>query len=253
MGAPAELKKKQVSVVVPTYDETDNLRELTCRLFAAAKKANLEVELVFADDESPGSAASAKIVEELKGEGYAVRFHGRKASEGRGLSSAVLLGFSVAKFDTLVCMDADLQHEPEAVPAIAAPILDGSADFSIGSRNVKDGGVGFEWSLARRLISKGATVLAYPLASSTDPMSGFFCLSRKTLDKGKHHCNPLGFKIALELIVRCDCENVRDVPITFRDRHAGQSKLTFQQNLEYLKQLAALYWFNYSRKILNFF
>ena len=233
--------QKQLSVVVPTYDETDNLRPLTERLFKAARAANLDCDLLFADDESRGSEASQNIVEQLRKEGFDVRLETRARSQGRGLSSAVLLGFARAKYDTVLCMDADLQHEPESVPSVAAPVLAGRADFSVGSRHVGGGGVGFEWNVVRVIISAGATLLARPLCTSTDPMSGFFCTSKQVLAKGEPR--PLGFKVGLEVMVRCRCTAVEDVPITFRERTAGESKLSAKQNVEYLQQLAGLYWF----------
>lgn len=239
------MDNKAVSVVVPTYNEVENLRPLTQRLFAATRAAGLDVELLFADDESSGSDASENIVKDLASEGYKVRMHVRRRHEGRGLSSAVLLGFELAKHNFLVCMDADLQHEPEAVPSVVRPVLAGDADFAIGSRNVDRGGIGFEWSLSRRIISKGATLLAAPLTSSTDPMSGFFCVRRDTLNRGRQSCNPLGFKIALEIMVHCR-PRVVDVPITFRERHAGESKLSMKQNFLYLRQLLSLYFTAYT-------
>jgi dolichol-phosphate mannosyltransferase len=240
--------QKQLSVVVPTYDETDNLRPLTERLFAAAKKANLDCDLLFADDESRGSEASQQIVQQLRKEGFDVRLETRARSQGRGLSSAVLLGFARAKYDTVLCMDADLQHEPESVPDVAAPVLAGRADFSVGSRHVGGGGVGFEWNVVRVIISAGATLLARPLCTSTDPMSGFFCTTKAQLAKGKPR--PLGFKVGLEVMVRCRCTTVEDVPITFRERTAGESKLSAKQNVEYLQQLAGLYWFALRYEVL---
>ena len=235
-----------LSVIVPAYDEALNIRPLTERLFAATRAANLNVELLIADDESKGSAATAAIVAELAKEGFDIRFHGRKRSEGRGLSSAVLLGFGLALHPYVLCMDADLQHEPESVPAVAAPVLTGQADFAVGSRHVGGGGLGFEWSLLRRIISAGATLLAWPLTTSTDPMSGFFCLSKETLAHGEGKgISTMGFKIGLELMVRCGCTTVVDVPITFQERVAGESKLTMKQNIEYVRQLRALYVFKY--------
>ena len=210
---------KTLSVVVPAYDEALNIRPLTERLFAATRAAKLETELIVADDESSGSEATREVVEALAKEGYSVRLHARRRSEGRGLSSAVLLGFQQARYEAVLCMDADLQHEPEAVPAIAAPVLAGSADFAVGSRNVGGGGLGFEWSLVRRIISAGATSLAWPLSRSSDPMSGFFCLRKATLARSADAgVNTMGFKIGLELMVRCRCTAVVDVPITFRER-----------------------------------
>lgn len=177
---------RALSVVVPTYEEAENVRPLCTRLFAAARAAQLDVELLLVDDDSgAGTLATCAAVEGLRREGFDVRVHVRRAHEGKGLSSAVLLGLQLARHDALLVMDADLQHEPESVPAVAAPVLDGRAEFAIGSRNVSGGKVADGWPLARRLISSGATLLARPLTASTDPMSGFFCLSRNTLRRAE--------------------------------------------------------------------
>merc|ERR1719183_1080411 len=136
----------------------------------------------------------------------------------------------------MLCMDADLQHEPESVPAVAAPVLDGSAEFSVGSRYVKGGGLGFEWNFIRRFLSWGATLLAWPIAGSTDPMSGFFCTSKEILKRAKN-INPIGFKIGLEIMARGRCSPVQDVAITFQSRAAGESKLSGKQMTLYVQQL----------------
>jgi len=111
------------------------------------------------DDESVGSEESVKIVEKLQKEGYGIRIHRRYKKEGRGLSSAVLLGLQKAKYEIIVSMDADLQHEPEAVPDVLKPILDKEAEFTVGCRYMDDkrAGVAFDWSLKRRILSLGAT------------------------------------------------------------------------------------------------
>ena len=108
--------QRALSVVVPAFDEAPNVRPLTERLFSATRAANIDAELLIADDESAGSAATAAAVDALAAEGYAVRLLARRRAEGRGLSSAVLLAFKQAQHATLLCMDADLQHEPESVP-----------------------------------------------------------------------------------------------------------------------------------------
>jgi len=243
--------KKNLSVIVPAYNETENIRPLCERLFVALKDAGITGELLFMDDESSGSDETVKIVEELKKEGHAVRIHARKKSEGRGLSSAVLLGFQMAVHSTMLCMDADLQHEPEAVPAVAGPVLDGDAEFTVGSRNVAGGGCGFEWSLFRRILSWGATLLAWPVAASTDPMSGFFCTTKAVLKRAKH-INPIGFKIGLEIAARCRAHPVKDVAITFQDRAAGESKMSGKMMTQYLEQLSPLYWDKYGYMLFVF-
>eukprot|EP00929_Paragymnodinium_shiwhaense_P120410 TRINITY_DN9234_c0_g1_i1.p1 TRINITY_DN9234_c0_g1~~TRINITY_DN9234_c0_g1_i1.p1 ORF type:complete len:272 (+),score=61.47 TRINITY_DN9234_c0_g1_i1:73-888(+) len=240
--APKKPPAKELSVIVPAYNETENIRPLTERLFKATKDAGLTVEMLVVDDESKGSEETERIVGELAKEGYAVRIHCRKRTEGRGLSSAVLLGFKQAKYGHLLCMDADLQHEPESVPAVADPVMRGEAEFSVGSRNCEGGGVGFEWSLFRRIVSAGATLLSFPVARSNDPMSGFFCVPKEVLNRSVDRVNAKGFKIGLEIMARCRCDPVRDVPITFQDRAAGESKLSASQYRFYLEQLAALYW-----------
>mmetsp|Transcript_10461 Transcript_10461/g.23751 ORF Transcript_10461/g.23751 Transcript_10461/m.23751 type:complete len:279 (-) Transcript_10461:124-960(-) len=237
---------KQLSVVVPTYNETENIRPLCERLFAAMKAANLTAELLFVDDESVGSDETAKIVGELSKEGYQVRIHCRKKVEGRGLSSAVLLGFEKATYEVMLCMDADLQHEPESVPDVAGPVLRSEAEFAVGSRHVDGGGLGFEWSILRQIVSQGATLLAFPVAACSDPMSGFFCTKKEVLKRGQGRLNPIGFKIGLEIMVRCRCKPIQDVGITFQERAAGESKLSASQYSLYLRQLASLYWDRFS-------
>lgn len=242
--------RKQLSVIVPTYNEVDNVKPLCERLFAAGKKHKLEIDLLLMDDESVGSEKTKAIVDELA-KNYPIRIHCRKKTEGKGLSSAVLLGLFKAKYDVMLVMDADLQHEPESAPLVAAPVLERKADFSVGSRNVEGGGIGGDWPLHRRLISKGATLLALGVAPCSDPMSGFFCLDKETLARASaSNLNTMGFKIGLELMVKCQCTNVQEVPITFQDRVAGESKLTMKQNIEYLIHLSKLYWYKYGVLLL---
>ena len=246
-------KSLKVSVVVPTFREERNVEALTRRLFAATRAAGIDAELVIVDDDSgAGTVETVRIVGELAKEGYPVRVRVRRRAEGTGLSSAVLLGLQKeAKNDVLLVMDADLQHEPEAVPSVLAPVLEGRADFAVGSRNV-GGGVVEDWPLVRRIISAGATALAKPLTTCSDPMSGFFALPRSTLNKATY-LNPMGYKIGLELMVRCRAKNIVEVPIRFRDREAGESKLTMKQNLLYLLHLLNLYFFMYPVGVVVFF
>merc|ERR1711972_1093499 len=104
--------------------------------------------------------------------------------------------------------------------------------------------------MGRRLVSFGATMLAWPVAKSTDPMSGFFCVSKKVLKRGEGRLNLIGFKIGLEIMVRCRCTPVQDVAITFQERTAGESKLSAKQYQLYLQQLASLYLDRYGVTVL---
>jgi len=235
------LKTPAVSVVIPTYKEVENIPILTRRLFAALREADISAELILVDDDSRDG--TIEVVENLTRE-YPVRLITRMGE--RGLSSAVVRGFAEAKNDILVCMDADLSHPPEAVPALISPIADGRAEFCIGSRYAEGGRTKEDWGILRRLNSRAATLLARPLTSSSDPMAGFFCLARGTLRRaGKAGLNPIGYKIGLEIMIKARCAEVAEVPIEFSDRLHGKSKLTMRQQMEYLLHLARLYRFRW--------
>src|SRR5690349_15415001 len=107
-------------------------------------------------------------------------------------------------------MDADLSHPPEALPGMLTKLREG-ADFVLGSRYVRGGTTSDDWGVLRWLNSRVATWLARPLTSVRDPMSGFFALRRSTFEAGREF-NPIGYKIGLELIVKCGCERVVEVP-----------------------------------------
>lgn len=226
----------QLSIVVPTYCEVDNIAALTRRIFEATRSADITAELILVDDNSQDG--SAELVESLKGD-YPVQI---KVREGeRGLSTAVLHGFAQARAEILLVMDADLSHPPDKIPDLFGAIDNNEADFVFGSRYVA-GGQTTDWSFFRKLNSWVATLLAKPLTTATDPMAGFFCLRRQTWQQAAH-LNPLGYKIGLELLIKGRCKIVKDVPIVFADRHAGESKLTFRQQLLYLVHLKRLYFF----------
>jgi dolichol-phosphate mannosyltransferase len=118
------------------------------------------------------------------------------------------------------------------------------ADFVLGSRYVSGGSTADNWGMFRWVNSRVATWLARPLTNISDPMSGFFALAQTTFARAERP-NPLGYKIGLELLVRCRCRHVREVPIHFATREHGESKLTLEQQLLYLRHLARLYAFKY--------
>ena len=199
-------------------------------------EAGLDGEIIFVDDNSRDG--SVEVVDDLISRNYNVRIIVR--TEERGLSSAVLRGFRDASHDVVLVMDADLQHDPKYIPALLAPIINDKSDFSVGSRHVGGGGIE-GWSWHRRFISWGATLVAKPLIPCSDPMSGFFAMRKQTVQRAPV-LNPLGYKIGLELMVRCNVTRITEVPIVFKDRTMGESKLDFRTNLQYLMHVARLYW-----------
>ncbi|MBP88265.1 MAG: hypothetical protein CMJ64_16365 [Planctomycetaceae bacterium] len=203
----------------------------------ALDEANLSAEIIIVDDNSPDETPD--VCERLA-QDYPLRLIVRRSE--RGLSSAVIHGMKQARGEVLVVLDADLSHPPEKVPELAAAIAGDSADFVIGSRYVPGGKTDGDWGLFRWLNSKVATLLALPLTSARDPMAGFFALRRSTFE-GAQSLDPIGYKIGLELIVKTGCRRIAEIPIRFRDRLYGESKLSLKEQINYLRHLRRLYVF----------
>jgi len=194
-----------------------------------------DYEIVLVDDDSRDG--TEELVAELAAH-YPVRIVVRRGK--KGLATAVLDGFGMAGNDTILVMDADLQHPPEVVPQVIAAI-DAGADVAVASRYVTGGG-NEGWSKLRQIISNGAIFLAHlllPLSRKVkDPMSGFFAFRREIIRDVK--LAPIGYKILLELIVAARPQSVVEVPFLFHIREKGESKLSVKQERDYLKHLWSL-------------
>jgi dolichol-phosphate mannosyltransferase len=226
------MAEPQVTLVVPTYNERDNLTPLARRLLSTIDPAH--AELLIVDDNSPDGTAD---VARALAASFPIRCVVRRGE--RGLATAVIHGLREARGEFCVVMDADLSHPPEAIPVMLAAMRDPRVQMVIGSRFVRGGQIASEWPLARRLNSFVARVLAWPLTRVADMTSGFFCVRRS--DLWLDRLRPLGYKIALELIVRHGWTRIVEVPITFHDRTAGASKLDLAEQLRYLRHLGRLY------------
>lgn len=225
-----------ISVIVPTYREAENLPGLLERIGSVKDASGLDLEVLIMDDDSGDGTE-----EVVKGLGLPwVELVIRR--KDRGLSRAVMDGFDRARNDVLLCMDADLSHPPEKIPELVEA-LEAGHDFALGSRWVAGGGTDDEWGVFRWLNSVIAGWLARPLTSVKDPMSGFFALRREQYAAARESLNPVGYKIGLELLIKCRCKNAKEIPIHFADRQHGESKLTIKEQLRYLRHLARLYRF----------
>lgn len=222
-----------ISIVVPTYKECENIPHLIERVRQLREAEDIEVELIFMDDASRDGSVEA--VAEC-GQDWA-RIIERKGE--RGLSPAVIDGFRTARHPVLICMDCDLSHPPEKIPQMILALSSGQ-QFVLGSRYVPGASTDDDWGILRWLNSRVATLLARPLTTARDPMSGFFAMLKRDFDAADE-LNPVGYKVALELIVKCDFENVAEIPIHFTNRIYGESKLTFTEQLKYLQHLRRLY------------
>src|SRR4030042_693565 len=188
---------KGVSIVIPTYNERENIQILIKEIQIEFKINSINGEIIVVDDNSPDG--TGEILNNLKRKYKNLKVIHRKGK--LGLSSAVLGGWKIAENDVLGVMDADLSHPPEKIHELYNPIKNNQADFTIGSRYVKGGKIE-GWNLKRKIMSRGATLLAKIFTDVKDPMTGFFMIKKECIE-GKE-INPKGFKILLELILKAD-------------------------------------------------
>src|SRR5262249_26032149 len=154
---------------------------------------------------------------------------------------AVIRGWQVARGSVLAVIDADLQHPPEVTAKLFEEMVRG-ADLAVASRNVEGGGVS-NWAMHRRALSRGAQLLGLIILPGvvgrvSDPMSGYFMFRRSSI--AGVALNPLGYKILIEVIGRGRIGKVAEVGYVFRERTAGESKVTSQVYIEYLRHLLRL-------------
>jgi dolichol-phosphate mannosyltransferase len=223
----------RLSIVVPTFNESQNIKELLRRIEATLGMTGWEI--IFVDDDSPdGTAAVVRDIAQADPRVRCLQRVGR-----RGLSSACIEGLLAASAPTLAVMDADLQHDEAILPNMLTEI-EGGADVVIGTRYAAGGSTG-DWNESRKAMSQLATtasrlILKQPVS---DPMSGFFMLQRKVLESTVHHLSGLGFKILLDILATATQPlRVTEVPYRFRDRIAGESKLDEMVVWEYVMLLA---------------
>ncbi len=228
----------KISIIVPTYKEAKNITALSEQIDLAMKSAKLTYEIIVVDDDSKDGMTEA--VEKIKSK-YNIELKIRK--DEKGLSSAVISGFALVTGDIIVVMDADLSHPPSKIPELVTPILEDKCDFMIGSRFVKGGSAPhFNWY--RKLNAWVSKMMARPFTHVSDPMAGFFAFHRKLLKPGLS-LNPLGFKIGLEMIVKAGPERISEIPIHFRERQYGESKLSLKEQIYYLIHIKRLFEYKY--------
>ena len=227
---------QDVSIIIPTYREAKNIPTLVKR-FQQVDFANRHFEVLIVDDNSQDGivdvvAEFAKFNPWLK-----LMIHQGK----RSLSQSVMAGMSQASFPVIVVMDADLSHPPEKIPQMLDVLSEPGVDFVIGSRYVAGGNTDEKWPVSRKITSKIAALLAKALLTSkvSDPLSGFFAVRKSTCIAGDE-LQPVGWKIGLEVMVKCHCKNIREIPIHFSERLLGKSKLNTSVVASYLRHIVLL-------------
>jgi dolichol-phosphate mannosyltransferase len=213
-----------VLVIVPTYQERDNIEEVIQKLFAAVDE---RVHLLVIDDRSPdGTAEAARTAARHTGRTEILERAGKQ-----GLASAYIAGFRWAlerEYAAVVEMDADLSHDPGVVPHLVASLED--ADLVIGSRYV-DGGRVVNWGLFRRLLSRAGNLyarlwLGWGVRDSTSGFRAYRCTALAAQDLGTVHSEGYAFQIEMTCRVLFGGGRITEVPITFTERRAGKSKLS---------------------------
>jgi dolichol-phosphate mannosyltransferase len=228
----------KLSLILPTYNESGNITEIVAvltRLLDPVLEENYE--LIVVDDDSPDY--TWKIALSLL-ESYP-QLRVMRRTEEKGLSTAVIRGWQAARGEILGVIDADLQHPPEVLLQLLQEMEQG-ADLALASRHVEGGGVS-EWSMIRRILSRGAQMLGLlilpeVISRLSDPMSGYFMVKRKAI-AGKT-LSPVGYKILVEVVARGKIRWIGEVGYVFRERQSGESKVTSQQYWEYLQHLIRL-------------
>ncbi len=231
----------KLSIIIPSYKEAENIPALIFEIMKILNPLIHLWEMIIVDDNS--NDGTIEICDELTQAGIPVKLIVRK--DEKGLATAVLEGFKQANGSVFIVMDADLSHPPECIPLLYQSILNG-AEFAVGSRYIPGGGTDDKWTVYRYLNSKFATLLARPLVNISDPMSGFFALPRYVWERGRD-INPVGYKIGLELIVKCRPDRIEEIPIHFQTRRLGKSKLSLKQQLLYLAHVLRLYKYQFTK------
>jgi len=233
MALPAKAKQPSrrisFSVVLPTYNEAGSLPAVVedIRKTCAGRK----FEILVVDDNSPDN--TAKVAKSL-----GVRVIVRKNK--RGLSSAILDGILACKAENVFVMDSDGQHDLGNFNKMVGLLASNQADLVIASRRIKQGSAR-KFQKRRQLVSIGATLLAKPLMKNvSDPMSGFFGVKKRFISKSTPWLL-IGFKFLPEIIVHSPKMRIREVPLLFKTRIAGKSKMDSKEILDYAHLMLRLY------------
>ena len=222
-----------VSIIIPTLNERDNVREIVSRLDKAL--ADEAWEVVFVDDDS--GDGTLEVLADLSRSDPRVRYLHRIGR--RGLASAVTEGILSTSSPFVAVMDCDLQHDVAVLPTMLGRVQEADCDIVVASRFMATAGVG-DWSKNRLFLSNVAKKLAHLVLASkiTDPMSGFFIIRRGAFDQAVRDLSNQGYKILLDILLSAKPSlRVEEVPYTFRARIRGESKVEPIVVLEYFTLL----------------
>ena len=223
----------KISIVVPTYNEAENVGNLVNQIDYALR--GIEYEVIFVDDSTDNTP---EVIEHVMKENSNVRMYHRDTE--KGLATAVILGFNKALGDYVAVMDADLQHPPAILKSMYA-VMEEGCDFCIPSRFIpggSDGGLGPYRKLVSAVARYIGKIWLPSLRKITDPTSGLFMFRRSVIEGAD--LRPIGWKIMVEVLAMGKYQSVVEIPYKFQARPAGESKLSSKVTMQYLEQLKGL-------------
>ena len=228
------------SVILPTYNEKENLPIIFYLLHKMFTKEGLDFEVVVVDDSSPDG--TLQVAQALKKSYGHVTIVSRKGK--LGLGSAYSAGLAASKGRRVILMDADLSHHPNVIPSMIHKMKETDCDIVTGTRYAKGGGVA-GWDLKRKITSKGANILADVLLNPgvSDLTGSFRLYKRNAIAKILPLVQSTGYAFQMEIVVLAKKMNstIEEVPISFVDRLYGESKLGPREIVLYLKGLLHLF------------
>jgi dolichol-phosphate mannosyltransferase len=229
-------------VILPTYNERENLPIIYYLLHKYFTGAKLQYEVVIVDDSSPDNTLEvAQAIQKSYGTDRVTIV----SREGKlGLGTAYIAGLKAAKGDRIILMDADLSHHPKFIPQMVRKMEETKVQIVTGTRYKLGGGV-FGWDFKRKLTSKGANFLAdFLLAPGVSDLTGSFRLyERNVLEEILPQIQCKGYAFQMEIIVRSKKAGftVDEIPISFVDRIYGESKLGAKEIIMYIQGLLQLF------------
>ncbi|XP_063320113.1 dolichol-phosphate mannosyltransferase subunit 1 [Pelmatolapia mariae] len=230
------------SVLLPTYNERENLPLIVWLLVKYFGESDFNYEIIVIDDGSPdGTLEVAEQLQKVYGEDKILL---RPRAKKLGLGTAYIHGMKHASGNFIIIMDADLSHHPKFIPEFIQKQKEGNYDLVSGTRYRGNGGV-YGWDLRRKLISRGANFLAQVLLrpGASDLTGSFRLYKKKVLESLVEQCVSKGYVFQMEMIVRARQLNytIGEVPISFVDRVYGESKLGGNEIVSYAKGLLMLF------------
>ena len=228
-----------LTVIIPTFNEEENIEKMVLTVDGICKTHDIYEEILVADDSSQDNTIS--IVKRMMADRPFLHLLIR--TQNPGLSPSLYDGINNAQSDLVQCLDCDFSHPPEKIPVFYSLLKNDGFDMVIGSRDIKGGEV-INWPLLRRVLSSGAALLSRLLIPHIkDSGSGFFAINRSILNATS--LSPRGFRMGFEILGKARWMRVQEIPIIFKDRELGQSKLKGRIIYDFLIQCGSIFYYNF--------